>query len=62
MGRVVARTDFFTQAAITGTIAARRDVTWYGRFRDVFAWGCMVTTLLAVRRRRPLANDEAAPF
>jgi apolipoprotein N-acyltransferase len=56
-GRVLARTDLFTQATISGGVEPRTEITLYHRIGDAFAWGCVVATALAW-----LAAGRAAPM
>jgi apolipoprotein N-acyltransferase len=50
LGHVTARSDFFTQAAFSGTIEPRSDVTPYQRVGDTFAVLCLVAALMAALR------------
>ena len=50
LGRVPLRTQFATQAAVTGDIVPRTDLTVYARVGDVFAIGCTVVALLGWAR------------
>jgi apolipoprotein N-acyltransferase len=47
LGRVAVHTDFFTQAAIVGTIHPRTEITPYARVGDLFAATCTVVALAA---------------
>ena len=52
-GRVTARTEFFTRAALSGTIALSDHVTVYNRVGDLFALCCVVgASVVWVRFRR----------
>ncbi len=57
-GRILQATPIFTEDAVTGAIPVQRHPTFYTRYGDVFAYGCVIITgLFAVgaerRRRRP---------
>jgi len=57
-GRILARADLGTRAALIGAIAPRHDRTLYARTGDLLAWACAIVSALqiaAVRaaRRRP---------
>jgi len=45
-GRVTVRTDFFTAAAIAGTIEPRTAITLYCRIGDLFAYACTLAALV----------------
>jgi apolipoprotein N-acyltransferase len=47
-GRIVARTQLFERRALVGEAAFVPGLTFYGRFGDVFAWGCFAAAALAV--------------
>ena len=53
-GRVLKRTDAFSDAVLTGAIRSRSDVTVYHRFGDLFAWICLaaVVAVAVIFRRR----------
>ena len=53
-GRMVDRLPFGSAGSIAASIDARDDLTPYARVGDVFAWGCMLATVLvAVVTRTP---------
>ena len=56
LGRVVLRSEFFTQTALAGEIRPSTIVTPYNRVGDLFAWSCVVAAgagwLASWRRRR----------
>jgi apolipoprotein N-acyltransferase len=45
-GRIIAASPIFTQTALQGEIAVRQTQTFYSRHGDVFAYGCMLISLL----------------
>ncbi len=45
-GRIIEATPIFTQAALQATIPVRQPATFYTRYGDVFAYGCMIICLL----------------
>jgi apolipoprotein N-acyltransferase len=56
-GRVLKRTDAFSDAVLTGAIRSRSDVTVYNRFGDLFAWICLagVVAVVVIFRRRKVS-------
>jgi apolipoprotein N-acyltransferase len=44
-GEILARTDLFTDAAMSQPVPLLTDQTVYTRFGDVWAWGCLITTV-----------------
>jgi apolipoprotein N-acyltransferase len=54
-GRILSATPIFTEHAVTGAIPLQRRPTFYTRYGDVFAYGCVIITglfLTAARFRR----------
>jgi len=45
-GRIIAASPIFMQTALQGEIAVRQTQTFYSRHGDVFAYGCMLISLL----------------
>lgn len=45
-GQIIQSSPVFTQAALETTIAIRQPHTFYTRYGDVFAYGCMVISIL----------------
>ena len=45
-GRIIAASPIFMQTALQGEIAVRQTQTFYSRYGDVFAYGCMLISLL----------------
>lgn len=45
-GRIIEASPIFTQAALQATIPVRQPYTFYSRHGDVFAYGCMIISLL----------------
>ncbi len=45
-GRIVARAPLMESAVLAGTLRPRHDLTLYTRCGDVFAWGCVILTIL----------------
>ncbi len=45
-GRIVQATPIFTEAALTGTLPIGRTPTFYSRYGDAFAYGCVIITAL----------------
>src|SRR5207244_5667607 len=58
LGRVVRRSEFFTQTVLSGEIRPSTVVTPYCRFGDVFAWAC---TGVAAAAAVGCARRKAAP-
>ncbi len=65
-GRIVHATPIFTEEALTGTVPIGRMRTFYSRYGDVFAYGCVIiTALLCVmgyfsRRTGPTSGTPAS--
>ncbi len=51
-GRILTATPIFTERAVTGTIPLGAPATLYTRFGDVFAWACVILTVLAMTLTR----------
>ncbi len=47
-GRVISTGPLFQEAALTGTIPLRRDLTFYTRYGDVFAYACVILAALCL--------------
>jgi len=45
-GRIIKASRIFMQTALQATIAVRQQQTFYSRYGDVFAYGCMIISLL----------------
>jgi apolipoprotein N-acyltransferase len=45
-GRIIKASPIFMQTALQATIAVRQQQTFYSRYGDVFAYGCMIISLL----------------
>lgn len=45
-GRIIEASPLFTQSALQATIPVRQPHTFYSRYGDVFAYGCMIISLL----------------
>lgn len=45
-GRIIKTSPIFTQTALQATIPVRQPRTFYSRYGDVFAYGCMIISLL----------------
>ncbi|HEU5202633.1 MAG TPA: apolipoprotein N-acyltransferase [Nitrospira sp.] len=45
-GRIITASPIFVQTALQATIAVRQQQTFYSRYGDVFAYGCMIISLL----------------
>ncbi len=61
-GRVLARSDIFTEAVITETLIPGRDKTFYTRRGDLFSYACLVLALLSLAANYVLpASRKTAP-
>lgn len=60
LGRILSATPIFTEEAMTGTIPVQRRPTFYTRYGDVFAYGCVIIiglfSVAALWRRRHAAR------
>lgn len=45
-GRIIKASPIFMQTALQATITVRQQQTFYSRYGDVFAYGCMIISLL----------------
>lgn len=45
-GRIIEASPIFTQAALQATVPVRQPYTFYSRHGDVFAYGCMIISVL----------------
>jgi apolipoprotein N-acyltransferase len=63
-GRILAQTQLFEQRALVGDVPLTRESTFYARHGDVFAWACLVASVLlsalAWVRGRPSGSSSPA--
>jgi apolipoprotein N-acyltransferase len=45
-GRIIKASPIFTQMALQATIPLRQELTFYSRYGDVFAYGCMIISAM----------------
>lgn len=55
-GRVISASPLFQEAALTGTIPRRHDLTFYTRYGDVFAYACVILAALCLIMSRSQAR------
>lgn len=51
-GRIAAQTPIFEAKVLVGTAYPREEKTFYTRWGNVFAWGCLAIIFVGIRRRR----------
>jgi apolipoprotein N-acyltransferase len=47
-GRIIKRGDIFTEETLTGEVTLRREKTFYTRYGDLFAFLCIIITILLI--------------
>jgi apolipoprotein N-acyltransferase len=57
-GRILSATPIFTEDAVTGAIPVQHRPTFYTRYGDVFAYGCVIITGLFLTAARFRRNDR----
>ncbi len=58
-GRILTATPIFTERAVTGSIPLSAASTFYTRFGDVFAWGCVIMALFLLSFARFFCRPSA---
>ncbi|OGW28100.1 MAG: apolipoprotein N-acyltransferase [Nitrospirae bacterium GWC2_57_13] len=61
-GRILARSDIFTEAVLTQTLIPGRDRTFYTRYGDIFSYVCLVIALLSLAANYVLPSSQKTSF